>query len=421
MKTFKSVFSLLSIVIVFAFASYPAMGQMVQSGNIILDLSKVEREYPTAPINNTDTELLTNGGFETGTMNPWYHDGSWSISTHQPHTGTYCAYDIGNHWIRQDFTATPANQIVSVTLWERQPEAQISAIDFFYTNLPYSEDLIWLTTNWQQYNVTNFIEPNGIVNGIRIWGYSGGGGQPDETYIDDISVQTAGVPRVEIELAPDSAVSIPATGGIVNYSVVITNLETGIANFDAWTMVKRVSPDTVTIGPLLLRSLTLGGGATLTRAMTQNFPGTAPNGVYYFYGKVGDYPTTVVDLDSFMINKGVFLEGSNAPIHNWEFQGWDDNTTSNNTPPSSFLLHPCYPNPFNASVAIRFEMRDASPIDLRIFDISGREVWSMVNGQQSMGEHTVVWDAEGLPSGIYFVRLVVDSGQSVVQKVVLTK
>jgi hypothetical protein len=56
-----------------------------------------------------------------------------------------------------------------------------------------------------------------------------------------------------------------------------------------------------------------------------------------------------------------------------------------------------------------------------IYDISGREVASIVNGQWSMGEHSVVWNAEGLPSGMYFIRLMVGGGQSVVQKVVLMK
>jgi hypothetical protein len=60
-------------------------------------------------------------------------------------------------------------------------------------------------------------------------------------------------------------------------------------------------------------------------------------------------------------------------------------------------------------------------VKLKIFDIYGREVWSMVNGQWSTGENRVVWNAEGMPSGIYFVRLIVGNGWSVVQKVVLIK
>jgi parallel beta-helix repeat protein len=89
--------------------------------------------------------------------------------------------------------------------------------------------------------------------------------------------------------------------------------------------------------------------------------------------------------------------------------------------PQKFALFHCYPNPFNSSVALRFELSEDREIELKIFDISGREVASIVNGQWSMGEHSVVWNAEGMPSGMYFIRLMVGGGQSMVQKVVLMK
>jgi hypothetical protein len=99
--------------------------------------------------------------------------------------------------------------------------------------------------------------------------------------------------------------------------------------------------------------------------------------------------------------------------------------------PSSLILHPCYPNPFNSSVALSFQLPDASQIELKIYDISGREVASIVNplaSGWSTGKHSVVWEAKEMPSGIYFVRLSAVScqlsavnGQSIVQKVVLLK
>jgi hypothetical protein len=95
---------------------------------------------------------------------------------------------------------------------------------------------------------------------------------------------------------------------------------------------------------------------------------------------------------------------------------------------SDFKLYQNYPNPFNSSTVLRFELSDASQIDLKIFDISGREVASIINGRWSMGMHTVEWNAEGLPSGTYFIRLTVDGGhlsvvggQSIVRKVTLIK
>jgi hypothetical protein len=197
-------------------------------------------------------------------------------------------------------------------------------------------------------------------------------------------------------------------------------LETGTALFEAWTVAKRVSPDTAIYGPLLLRNVTLNGGATLVRAMSQNFPGTAPNGVYYFYANVGDYPNTVTDTDSFMINKGVLDEGGKSYINNWETTGWEGELITENVNPASFYLHPCSPNPFNASTVIRFELSRASSVEIKIFDIYGREIASIVNGQRSIGAHWELWDAGEAPSGIYFVRLTV-KGFSQTQKLLLLK
>jgi hypothetical protein len=80
-----------------------------------------------------------------------------------------------------------------------------------------------------------------------------------------------------------------------------------------------------------------------------------------------------------------------------------------------------YPNPFNASVALRFELSDASPYDLVIYDIRGREVWKLASCNLQLGTNEVVWNAEGLPSGIYFVKLSVIDGQSSVQKLLFIK
>jgi hypothetical protein len=79
------------------------------------------------------------------------------------------------------------------------------------------------------------------------------------------------------------------------------------------------------------------------------------------------------------------------------------------------------PNPFNSALVIRFEMLDANPIDLKIYDIAGREIWRLESRNLHLGTNEVVWDAEGMPSGIYFVRLSVVGIQSSVRKVVLVK
>lgn len=73
--------------------------------------------------------------------------------------------------------------------------------------------------------------------------------------------------------------------------------------------------------------------------------------------------------------------------------------------PSRFVLHRAYPNPFNPTTTIQYDVPKASVVRLAVYDALGRVVESLVNSHQSLGKHAVAWDATGHPSGIYFYRL----------------
>jgi len=78
-----------------------------------------------------------------------------------------------------------------------------------------------------------------------------------------------------------------------------------------------------------------------------------------------------------------------------------------NPMPSAFALHPAYPNPFNPSTTITFDVPDyiAQPTLLQIYDISGSLVQTLVNGVVDPGTHSVSWGPKNLSSGIYIVEL----------------
>jgi hypothetical protein len=94
-----------------------------------------------------------------------------------------------------------------------------------------------------------------------------------------------------------------------------------------------------------------------------------------------------------------------------------------------FELYQNYPNPFNSATALRFELLDVSPYELVIYNIIGNEVWRLGTRNSQLGTNEVVWNAEGLPSGVYFVRLTANSQQltasggqsSVIRRAVLMK
>lgn len=73
--------------------------------------------------------------------------------------------------------------------------------------------------------------------------------------------------------------------------------------------------------------------------------------------------------------------------------------------PSGFQLYQNYPNPFNPSTVISFQLSVNSHVTLKVFDVNGREVATLFNSELTPGEHSVVFDAKGLASGVYFYRL----------------
>ena len=88
--------------------------------------------------------------------------------------------------------------------------------------------------------------------------------------------------------------------------------------------------------------------------------------------------------------------------------------------PTRFALHSAYPNPFNPSTQLRFDVPSASQVSLRIFDLTGREVTTLVDGRREPGVYRTTWNAGSLATGVYFARL--DAGDfTQTQKLLLLK
>ncbi|MGH7492318.1 MAG: right-handed parallel beta-helix repeat-containing protein [bacterium] len=73
--------------------------------------------------------------------------------------------------------------------------------------------------------------------------------------------------------------------------------------------------------------------------------------------------------------------------------------------PAEFRLYQNSPNPFNPETAIQFKLPRPSFVTLRVYDLSGQEVATLIDDFKSMGEHRVTWRPRSLSSGIYFYRL----------------
>jgi tetratricopeptide (TPR) repeat protein len=78
--------------------------------------------------------------------------------------------------------------------------------------------------------------------------------------------------------------------------------------------------------------------------------------------------------------------------------------------PEKFVLYPAYPNPFNATTTIRFDLPEPAEVNLKVYDILGREVWSCNKKDYSAGIHSIIWDGTNkngscVSTGVYVISM----------------
>jgi hypothetical protein len=89
--------------------------------------------------------------------------------------------------------------------------------------------------------------------------------------------------------------------------------------------------------------------------------------------------------------------------------------------PSSYCLYQNYPNPFNPLTNIKFEIPKSSFVNIKVFDISGKEIENLVNENLQAGTYETQWNASKYSSGIYFYHLSINNQRLAVRKMVLVK
>jgi hypothetical protein len=88
--------------------------------------------------------------------------------------------------------------------------------------------------------------------------------------------------------------------------------------------------------------------------------------------------------------------------------------------PESFQLFQNFPNPFNPVTTIQYNLQIQGKVELKIFDILGREIMTLVNDYQKPGKYSKSFNATNLPSGIYFYRLA-EENHTAIKKMILLK
>jgi hypothetical protein len=94
--------------------------------------------------------------------------------------------------------------------------------------------------------------------------------------------------------------------------------------------------------------------------------------------------------------------------------------------PTRTALHQNFPNPFNPTTVIRYELASRSRVSLRVYDVRGARVRTLENRELPAGRYEVGWDGmdnrgSQVASGIYFYRLVTSGGAALTRKMVMLK
>jgi hypothetical protein len=131
---------------------------------------------------------------------------------------------------------------------------------------------------------------------------------------------------------------------------------------------------------------------------------TEPKGSFSanYDGPIGTYPVVGEPRFTLSVTYGALGQNDDATL------------------PSDFALHPIYPNPFNPSATISFDIPDVSSVALNIYDVKGALVETLLQDHMKPGKHHYNWEPQGLSSGVYFMKLTT-AKQTFTQKVTYIK
>jgi hypothetical protein len=87
--------------------------------------------------------------------------------------------------------------------------------------------------------------------------------------------------------------------------------------------------------------------------------------------------------------------------------------------PSQFCLLQNYPNPFNPTTTINYQLSTNSHIQMKVFDVLGREIITLVDETKGAGDYTVQWNAINFPNGVYYCRLNAGSIMKIVKMILM--
>ncbi|MCK5371412.1 MAG: T9SS type A sorting domain-containing protein, partial [Cyclobacteriaceae bacterium] len=83
----------------------------------------------------------------------------------------------------------------------------------------------------------------------------------------------------------------------------------------------------------------------------------------------------------------------------------DIHTSGGEAFPNEFYLYQSYPNPFNSAVTIGFDVKEYALVTLKVYNMQGKEVTTLVDEKLQVGYHSVLWDASNKISGMFIYSI----------------
>jgi len=232
-----------------------------------------------------------------------------------------------------------------------------------------------------------------------------------------------GAPNITVDLTYNSGSPVPVGGGNLYFDTYVLNAGTSPVDFDAWIDIEyEGGPPTTVIERNLVNYMP---GWTIDRPnMYFPVPAAYAAGNYDLIGRVGNHPSNIWNESGFpFVKSGANAGGDFVPfVPNGVPDYFAVITTDGGIIelPQEYEIVGTYPNPFNPTTTISYALPEAGKVNLQVYDVTGRQVATLVDGFRNAGIHNVQFDAHGLASGIYIYRLTAGSFNTI-GKLVLMK
>jgi photosystem II stability/assembly factor-like uncharacterized protein len=300
-------------------------------------------------------------------------------------TGLYLSTNDGNTWVKQANTNFQTGYVSSLKVIGNS----------IFAGIKYTKGVQVSTDNGQSWTVIN----NGLtslnINALEVNG----------------SNLFAGTSAGGIFISTDNGASWNAVNsGITNLNVTSLSLFNG--NLYAGTQGAGVfkssnngtswTPINTGISNLNILSLANDGIALYAGALAGDIFATVNNGASWTIRREGIVNTSILNIG---VSGNYIFAGTQTGIWRRLQTELTGVTAASEELPDKFSLSQNYPNPFNPNTVIKFRIKDSRNVILKVYDLKGSEVITLINEKMKQGEYEVSFNGTGLSSGIYFYTL----------------